>query len=159
MVSRGEHGPWTFQPEPRRFYTDGVATMMLASQKGKIPNTDDSASLGDSWASSRNLPWVPASSRRVLVTCITESMWAAARSSIIRDSHAACTGLPWKRFLSLLSGAADPPGPNPLRHRASKYPASQQSLHTQPRKTIARNGHLGPACASREAAECTLESS
>ncbi len=81
--------------------------MMLVSQKERNLNTDDSEALKSSWAPSRNLPWVPTSSRRVLVTCITESMLAAARSCITRDSRAACTGVPWKRFLSLISRAAE----------------------------------------------------
>lgn len=81
--------------------------MMLVSQKERILDTDDSEALKSIWAPSRNLPWVPTSSRRILVTCITESMLAAARSCIMRDSRAACTGVPWKRFLSLISRAAD----------------------------------------------------
>ena len=84
--------------------------MMLISQKGGILDTDYSEALKDIWAPTGNLPWVPRSSRRVLVTCITESMLAAARSCITRDSRAACTGVPWKRFLSLISCAADQPG-------------------------------------------------
>jgi hypothetical protein len=85
--------------------------MILASQKGKTRIT---APLIDSWAPRRDLAWVPTSSRRVLVTRVTESTLAAARSSIVWDSLAACSGVPWKRFLSLLSLVADQPGSDPL---------------------------------------------
>jgi hypothetical protein len=92
--------------------------MILASRNAETRNTEDFAALIDSWASCRNPPWVPTSSRRVLVTCITESTLAAARSCI-RDSHAACSGVPWKRYLSLLSRVADQPGSDPQFQRAS----------------------------------------
>jgi hypothetical protein len=88
--------------------------MILASQKRKTRLTRGSAALIDSWAPRRNLTWVPTSSRRVLVTCITDSTLMAARSCIVWDSLAARRGDPWKRFLSLLSIVADERESDPL---------------------------------------------
>ena len=60
------------------------------------------------WSQNRSLRWVHTSSHRVEVICTTESTSAVARSCITRDSGTACTEVPWKKFLSLVSLAAAP---------------------------------------------------